>query len=348
MSLTDRLNGLFHSAKRNLKNLGIATTIVASTYFNNPSKAEIINVNPSWNWQNINYLLDGNPNTQGNGRADAVAGDLVVFAPGIYQLQMQQGASFELRINSVNLTGLGWNATIFRGASPYSTIAWKIYSSDNTLSNFRTENAFAGLWVGGDNYNNINFRFIKTIGHTQHYIWREQNAPLPINIPSIKTENCYIINGATGFHFNEIQGTTRNTKYLGMRNVTIDGVSALGIDAPLVIENNRVIEVRGNNDFFDTVIVNTRASFRERAYEGFRSPIGFVEHNNGSGSLQSRGFPGNIEANPLLDAEGRPQKGSPAIGPQYFRGYAGAVPPRLISPLYGDINFEESTGNFNP
>jgi len=332
MPLTDRIRNFYDSTRKNLIRAGSIAAIVTSTYAQ-PSRAGDIYVDPTWMSDGtptlINNILDGNPETLGkDSQTDAQAGDTVHFAEGTYQLPMQQGVNFKLRVDEVDIQGAGWDNTLLRGASPNSGTIWQIYSSDNTLSHFQTENSFVGMVISGEDFNNITFSNVLSINHHQHYAWPQQNADSETNTPSINVDHCYLIGGNTGFQFNKLDGATPNTKYLGGANITIDGLNAIGINAPIVWEGGQVVEMKGNDDFFDTIIINTDAPFIEEAYEGMNSPQGFVEWWNGSESLFVRGIGiYNIEENPLLDGNGMPLPGSPAIGPQYGNGYAGAVPP---------------------
>ena len=67
--------------------LTIVGALVTLALRTETGKAGDIFIDPSWAFQEINNILDGNPVTLGkNGQTDAQAGDTVHFAAGVYQL----------------------------------------------------------------------------------------------------------------------------------------------------------------------------------------------------------------------------------------------------------------------
>lgn len=301
--------------------------------------ASVIVVTTEWTFDEINNIMDGNPATLGRGgQPDAQAGDTIVFAEGTYNIPMRlPEVYFRLRINGVNISGAGMDRTTFVGASQGSVV-WLIQSSNNTLANFTTTNAVGGLDVLGANYDNIVFRNIKSIGHEQHYPYMHQDAPEPLGRPSIWLDGCHILGGELGVVFNRINVPTLGTKYAGVINCTIEDLSGTAITGPLVPDDGSGNPIFLGNDSWESCIIRrVRASFPEPAYRGMRSPGKFVEAEVPPGtSLYERGIGQyNLLADPMLNADRRPMKGSPAIAPWHRRGYAGAFPPVEWEPQAG-------------
>jgi|GEM_PF-2943008 len=283
----------------------------------------------------INNLMDGDPNTLGkNGELDAEYGDTIHFATGTYQLPFEYGKRFRVLTSGIKIQGAGWDNTILRGPTITSGTVLEIRAENVTIAKLRTENSFLGIKIGslnGEEFDGTNISFVKTIYHDQHYAWENQEAPQETIEPSIWLENIFLKEGEIGFHHIKGNGATMNTKYIGSRHGTSQELTKIVIDAPLAINDSGDPIFKGNDDFSDWIIQNG-TTFRADLYLGMNSPTGFVEWNIDTDSLQDRGIGiNNIEADPLLDSNGKPKRGSPAIGPQYTDGYAGAIPPNFVN-----------------
>jgi len=315
----------------------LSLILVASVAFlvSSADAREII-VDPSWMADGyptlINNIMDGDPETFGkDGETDAVYGDTISFASGTYELPMDR-VWFVLKIDGVDIKGAGWDNTILKGPNANTGFIFEIKSSNNTFSDLKMEGRFIGALINGENYENINFSFLKTNGFDKHITWDNQYDESETLEPTIWLENVYMKEGSIGIHFAEINGTRRETKFLGGSHLTLDGVTVVGIDAPVIWENQTVTEMKGNDHFSDSIIVNSQAEFFPDTYNGMGSPWNFIAHEVVEETMADRGIgKNNIEDNPMLDSNGRPRPGSPAIGRQYKDGYAGAVPPHFTN-----------------
>lgn len=307
----------------------------------NPVLAADIYVNVTWMDEAggtpllINNIMDGNESTLGlNGQVDAGYGDTIHFASGLYQLPHEYGEWFKVKIAGITIDGAGWDVTILRGPSKSSGTIFEILVPNTTISNIGTENSIIGIKIGGENqenFDNTNFSFIKSIEHKQHYAWENQDDLNVTLKPTIWVENVYLIRGQTGFHFIEANGASMKTKYVGGLHGTAQDLTGIVVDAPLAMNDSGQPEFKGNSDW-EAWNIEGGTPFREDLYRGMHSPRGFVEWGIDVDSLQDRGIGVfNIEADPMLDENGRPLPGSPAIGRQYPGGYAGAVPPHFTN-----------------
>ena len=175
---------------------------LAALAYGGRGRAETYNIDPSWvaggSPAQVNALLDEDPGTLAGPYGSVVLqpGDVVNVAAGTYQLGLGQG-KFEFKIggepgNLINLTGVDWDSTIFRGATPTSGVVWKTYVSNIELSNFGTENSFAGILISGPDYDNVNLTSIKTIGHSKHFAWDQQESlNRVITAPSVNANGSF-------------------------------------------------------------------------------------------------------------------------------------------------------------
>ncbi len=327
----------------------LATAVVLGLPGRAYGQGNTIQIDPSWSWQEIKALFRGE-SVRGN--PPLSAGDTVYFLPGTYQQPLTSDID-HVRVQvsgtatqPVTIRGQDWSSTILRGYDPTGSFWWGIYGDHIVMEDFRMENIWAGPSVksqefGGVDYSDITFRRIWTVGADKHYSWDEQNSTEVQTSPAVKLENCYIEGGAIGMHYSDLGNTSLLTRYLGGTNLTLDGISGIGVDAPLA-DNNGTPVFLGNDDFFNTIIINTDAPFQEDLYFGMNSPRAFIEWQNGLPSLYARGIGEyNIEEDPQFDPDTRRPRNPHAYGPQYrdkqgrLIGYAGAVPPDGPVPFGG-------------
>ncbi|OIO80234.1 hypothetical protein AUJ84_04285 [Candidatus Pacearchaeota archaeon CG1_02_32_132] len=337
MSLTDKLGN-------NVKSVALAGIIGLSS---SSALADTIYIDTNWTFDEINNLLDGNPETFGkDGQTDPVRNDVVEFALGTYQVPLIRDAKFKSNIDGITIIGQGPGLTIFRGNSPDGGLIWEVQGQDVSIGLFSMENSRGGLKVDGDRaYNNVYVGYIDSEGLDIHYIYDQQKASGRIDTPSVFVDHLNLIDGTTSFHWNDRDQIVDYTdKFMEGDNVSIDGTGN-GIDPPMIIEDGHVIETRGT-DWRNCLFQNMQSTFVPRAYEGLpgrlsgNAPSFCGESNINHATLYELGIGvGNWEENnpnKFLDNEGRPIWGSIATGPWYkdrqnrFIGYIGAKEPAFI------------------
>lgn len=336
--------------------LNIVSGVVVLLCLHAPAMSETIVVDTSWTLEEINSIIDGDPGTVGKGgQADASAGDIVHLTAGLYRLPQDgpgQINRIELRIDGVDVEGEGWDRTVLEGFDDLHAAIVTVYSRDNEIRDLEIRKAKVGLTVNGDTYDNIRCtRIMSTDMREFHYAYDDNQAG-PAATPSIQLTNCYLKeaspqSGVTGIHYSKMEGATENTKYAGISNCTFNGL-AMGAEAPIYLDSQGRIVVKGNDDFHDNLMINMTSSFTPVLYMGFQTPDGHVESNISEGSLEARGIQ-PAEGTPnreylleelRLDSSGRPLKGSPVIGSQFSKGYCGGVPPAYLGDFDHDLDVD--------
>jgi len=329
----------------------------------------IINVDQSWTYQEINSILDGvsgTLNNRNNG-VDAQPGDIVSVIQD-YQLPIiQEGASIDLR-GTGGITFKG-NNTKLRGAQRTSGAIIRIYSPNNIIRNFTFENSFFGI-VAESNYaptiiQDVTFGYsLDTAG-----VWKnpqsssEQGGSAQVNsVVGLIINRVNVLNIPEGFRF-ENRGfpITFGSPIANIRNSTLAGIGRLGIqpvtvpsggsNCPTILGetvgclfvNSPGVSLRPvelcptppSNSFTNTYSNNTSIICQFPSSSNIRLNGEFNVDDldpdcPGFQTLASYFGNDNFYEDPRLTPYGRPKIPSPAVGPQFPLGYAGANPP------YGD------------
>ncbi|MBI5804145.1 hypothetical protein HY450_02785 [Candidatus Pacearchaeota archaeon] len=336
-----------------------AAAIAAASYFPNSVMAEVINVDPTWSYTEINAILDNDPLTFGkDGQTDAQPGDTLHFAAGTYQLPLQQGgAEFKIYVSGTPTQPIILESNldaILKGSfGPQGGAVFRVKSASNiTFRNLDIQNAFVGVAIE-DNYSNITLEgnnFTNSL--SKAIIWENQYNAEGNAQASVTLDGNIISSVIVGFNFDKMDiPTTAETRYVDALNNTFDNISGLGGDPPFIVNT----AYRGGNglegdceegqvtilgNFAGNIFQNSPgASFQEILYCGWPiNPLLELEtipEENGEWSMQagesffSRGIgQTNFEADPMLDAYFRPAMNSPAIGPQFNGGQGGVAGAR--------------------
>lgn len=323
-----------------------------------------LQVDTSWTFDQINAILDGNPNTLGkDGHPDAQPGDVVNFASGVYQLPMIQGATFIAQIPNVHLRGQGFDTTL-RGVETSSGAVVAVFSVGVHVSNFTFENAQHGCVCAGDLdpaspivIAGCRFRMLDLAIRWDNYSIVGDNTH-----PSLIVTDNHFDSVPFGILYNsQSDPTSFETAWAQVVNNTFEGIQLLAYQLPRVCPTgtgctDQEIACLGLPEFDGNVVVDSDgAVLNDVCFSGVGWPIGASNLRGVSDLPDSNGewedcldpnpsYPcvstlaaawggHNFVDNPLLNWARRPLPGSPLVGQHYVqpdgtpRGYGGANAP---------------------
>lgn len=295
-----------NSAAKLLAGLALAAGINTSS-----TRAEDFYIQPGTYWRDVNEVI-----------ANTSPGDRVFLLDGVHEIAFEQNAHYMIPERNGNIYFGGINKNSRNSAvvklqednnsqALIDVLAPNIILRNMTLQGpaavgvvFRGESAYKSV------VEKINAFDLEIVAAWDNY-YNEHNTK-----PSFIFLDMYIQRALIGFHMNERinQENSAKTRYASFTNITVDNVIGL-FEVPFYRHNGKL---KAKGEFFDNVVINSGSIFPDDIFwfnvEFKTTPDGFVEWNNASESLFSRGVgERNKEADPLLNCYGRPEKNSPVF-----------------------------------
>ena len=300
------------------KLLGGSLTIMSG--IDNTTRAEDYYIQPGTYWRDVNEVL---ANTQPR--------DRVFLLDGEHTIAAEQNAHYIVPTRKIYFGGESEenrNSVIVRMAEGSgSGTMIEVTAPKVTLGNMTLQGpAFLGVHFIGENAFNDVLERINTRDLTRVADWDNHYAKKNSK-PSFIFRDIYIQRASVGFHFSPLgKEKTSQSRYASFTNITADNIGGLLIEPPFY-RKNKEFEIKG--EFLDSVVINSGAVFPDSFFKynmQFKTtPDGFVEWNNTSQSLYSRGIgERNKKVDPLLNCYGRPEPNSPVFDTRANNGHSGA------------------------
>lgn len=251
----------------------------------------VATIDPSWSYEDINGLLDGDPDTFGKaGAIDPVFGQTVRWEAGVYMLPVIPGGnpSYELKIDGVILSGpldpmvnrIEDTAVLMHDPQTSSPGAiLRGCSSHNVFANLNLRQANVGISME-ENYSNILVYNVNACSDATTSLdkiaeWQAEYNQGSNLLPSIIFSDTIGETISKGYLFGlGAEPTTLDTKWAAVLRVTLRDIGAFGIQPPHCLSTcepdysgPRII--LGLEDFIDNLFLDSDGvPFIPEIYEG--------------------------------------------------------------------------------